>query len=426
MNRFASTSRATESLGRIALVIALVTTSSLVSTSAWAGGLYVNEFATSVQANGGNGRGAWVTDASAALHNPASMTRLDDHSIASGFSLLIGQVEFDADSNSPSGTGNGGNQAGLAPIATLNYVHKISDRIRLGFSAFSISGSILDPSNDWAGRFQLTEISLLTLSLTPTVAVRVTDWLSIGGGPVVTYGVLNWDLKADVGGGVEEYVRMDNLDDWQAAGRVGLLLHPSDELGIAVYYQSKTDFNLDGTIDGPVGLTPDLKLDLPLPQFVEVSGYWQATKKVALLATFGWEDWSEADDLSVTLGPVTTGAATGFIDTYKMGIGANYQLTDEWLLQTGVTYDTSALKNKDRTVALPIDQQVRFAFGAQHQWSEALTLGLSFVYVNLGQGEVDKSTVRGDYDKNHAFVFGLTVAYDALPWSSKPYVKDAS
>jgi len=372
--------------GLVRISVALAVLGLLTADAARAGGLYVSEFSTSSQANAGAGRGAWIPDASASLHNPASMTELDDHGFAGGFSLGFGDVQFDAASSSPSGTGNGGNQAGIAPIASSSYVHKVSDRVRFGTSLFTISGSILDPSNNWAGRFELTEVSLLTLSISPTVAIRVTDWLSVGGGPIATYGVLNWDVRVPFPGPAESTVRLDNLDDWQATGRVGLLIHPHEDFALSVYYNAKTDFELDGRIGGPAGLSRDLDIDLPLAQFIEVSAYWQATERLALLATFNWEDWSEADDLKLTLGGVTTAATTGFVDTYKIGFGANYRIVDDWLLQTGLSYDTSALKNKDRTTALPVDEQIRFAFGAQHDLNETTTLGLNFVFANLCKG----------------------------------------
>lgn len=391
----------------------------LSPASANAGGLYVNEFSTSSQSNAGAGRGAWVPDASATLHNPAAMTRLDDHGFAGGFSLAVGDIRFDPAASSPNGTVNGGNQSGVAPIASFSYAHKVSDRVRFGLSFFSISGSVLDPGNDWAGRFELTELSLLTISVTPTLAVRLTDWLSVGGGPVGTYGVLNWKLRAAFPPGSESKAKIDKADDFQPSGRVGFLLHPRDDLALSVFYNSKTDFSLEGSFHGPIGLTTDLDLDLPLAQFVEVNAYWQATEDLALLAIFNWEDWSVTDDLRLVLGSTTANATTGFKDTYKVGVGANYRLSDQWLLQTGVTYDSSALRNKDRITALPVDEQIRFALGAQHDLSESLTMGLSFVYLNLGQGEVRTATVQGDYKRNDVFVIGLNLAYKSLPWSGR-------
>jgi long-subunit fatty acid transport protein len=125
----------------IRLALVLFSLSLMVVSSAAAGGLYDNEFSTASQANGGAGRGAWAPEASASLHNPARMTRLDDHAFAGGFSLASGKVHFDASPSSPSRTANGGNQAGIAPIVSSSYVHKVSDRVRFGLSLFSISGS---------------------------------------------------------------------------------------------------------------------------------------------------------------------------------------------------------------------------------------------------------------------------------------------
>ena len=60
-----------------------------------ASSLYLNELSTASQGNAGVGRGAWAPDASVAIHNPASMTRLDDHGFAAGLSLVVGRVHFD-------------------------------------------------------------------------------------------------------------------------------------------------------------------------------------------------------------------------------------------------------------------------------------------------------------------------------------------
>jgi long-chain fatty acid transport protein len=347
------------------------------------------------------------------------MTRLDDHAFSTGFSLAFGRIEFDAANDTPSGGGNGGNQAGVAPVASFNYVHRLSDRFRFGFTFFSLSGSLLDPSNDWAGRFEVVELSLLTISASPTLAFRVTDWLSVGGGPLFSYGVLNWDLRAEVPFVGEQTIRLDDLDDFQPAGRVGLLFHPNDDFGLSVHYNSKTKFDLSGDIDVPIGLTADFDLELPLAQFVEVSAFWNVTDRLTLLALFNWEDWSVLDNLTVGLGSRSIAATTGFKDTYKGALGANYRLRESWLLQTGVSYDTSALRNRNRTTALPVDEQIRVAIGLQHDLREDLKLGFTFHYVNLGQSNVRTANVRGDYDNNELFVFGVALNWKKLPWSGR-------
>jgi len=182
-------------------------------------------------------------------------------------------------------------------------------------------------------------------------------------------------------------------------------------------YLSEANLKLDGKIKGPGGLATDLNAELPLVQVVEVSAYWQATERLALLGTFNWEDWSSANKLAVTLGPVAVEATLGFRDTYKIGVGVNYLLNTDWLLQAGIMYDTSALKDSDRTTALPIDEQVRVAIGARYQLRPSLVLGLSFVYLNLGSGDVNTASVSGDYSSNDVFILGVVLNFEKLSWS---------
>jgi long-chain fatty acid transport protein len=246
--------------------------------------------------------------------------------------------------------------------------------------------------------------------------------LSIGGGPIATYGALNWDLSVALPGpgGRETELELNDVDDWEPAGRVGILFHPNEQIAVSVLWQSKVDFELKGSIDLPGrGIRTSLSTELPLAQVIEVNAYWQSTDRLALLAIFNWEDWSAADKLSIGVDGLSIGATTGFRDTFKIGIGANFVATKDWLIQTGITFDTAGLKDSDRTTALPIDSQIRAAIGARYQWKPSTTLGFSFVYVNLGTGDVSNPTVSGDYDRNHVFVFGLTLDFNELWWAGR-------
>ncbi|MCZ6592851.1 MAG: outer membrane protein transport protein, partial [Alphaproteobacteria bacterium] len=167
-------------------------------SSAGAGGLYLNEFATPSMGVAGAGQEAVANDASTsfAFHNPAGMTRLEGHSLSLGAGLLQGDTKFDTDPDTPFAGGNGGDQAGLAPLIGSHGVFSVTDDLKLGMSLFSISGAALDPDNSWAGRFSLQEIELLTLTANPSVAYRVNDWLSFGAGATVMYADITYELAA--------------------------------------------------------------------------------------------------------------------------------------------------------------------------------------------------------------------------------------
>jgi long-chain fatty acid transport protein len=363
---------------------------------------------------------AIAQDASTAYSNPAGMTRLDDHQTLMGIAPGFGTIKFDADSDTPRGGGDGGQQGGFLPISSSSYVHKLSDRWRLGLSLLAVSGAALDPSDGWAGRNEVTDLSLFSLSLAPAVGVRVTDWLSLGAGALVSYANVDMDVRLQAG--PEPTIKLRDMDDFAAAPVASVLLEPLEGLRFGVLYVGETDFNLDGKVRTPAGVPSSsvaIELDLPLAQAVRTSIYWEANDTLALMMSSGWEDWSTAKSLPVSVARGSAALALEFRDTWYIGAGVHYALNDAWKLQTGFRYDSSALKDSDRTTAFPIDRQWSLGVGALHQYSEKLRVGVSFQWTDLGKAPVDNDRVSGKYKSNDLFLFGITLAWSELPWGGR-------
>jgi long-chain fatty acid transport protein len=400
----------------------LVLVVALIGQLAWvppvaAGGLYVAEFATSDMGAAGSGSLARGGDAASAMGNPATMTRLDSHQLQMGLAPGVSVVEFDlaSDTPVPPGGNNGGDQGGFIPLLGSSYVHKVSDRIRAGMGLFSISGAALSPKGNWAGRRQVTDIQLFSISFVPTVAYQVTDWLSVGLGTGITYATLDWKLKLPG----EIKVKLDDLDDWSAAAIVGLLIEPNDKFRVGITYQSETHLKLDGDLKGlaPAGL--DLTLELPLAHAIRADAIWQATDDWAFSFGTAIELWSALKDTDVDLGPVESEVRLGFKDTWKLRAGVHHQLNESWMVQTGLSYDSSALGKKDRMAALPIDEQWRWGIGGTYAWSESKTIGFAFQYLNLGQGKIDNAALKGDYKDNEILFFVFNINFAQLPWDGR-------
>ncbi|MBW2692498.1 MAG: outer membrane protein transport protein [Deltaproteobacteria bacterium] len=392
----------------------------LLAGSSHAGGLYLSTFGSPSMGTASAGANAIANDASTAVGNPAGMTRLDDHKFLTGLAPGFATVKFKADANTPSGGTDGGDQGGFIPISSTSYVHKLSDRWRLGMSLQSFSGASLDPNDDWAGRFEVTEITLFTVSFLPTVAVRVTDWLSVGAGAAITYGRLDMRLHAPPPVPANTTIRLKNLDDWAAAPVASVLIEPTPELRFGVVYQGETEFNLDGKIKIPVGApSPALELELPLARAVRASVYWDATDEIALVMNSGWEDWSTAKSLPASTTTKGFAIPLKFRDTWYLGVGGYYKLNDAWTLQSGFRYDSSALKDKNRTTGLPVDRAFTFAVGGLYDYSEKLRIGVGFSWTNLGSAPINRPTVKGKYSRNEVFLFNLSFNWKKLPWSGR-------
>ena len=387
--------------------------------SAQAGGLYLNEFATPSMGVAGAGQEAYANDASTnfAFHNPAGMTRLDGNQLSLGVGLLNGTTEFDADSDTPFSGGNGGDQAGLVPFLGSHGVYSINDDLKLGMSIFSVSGASLDPNNDWAGRFQMQEIELLTITANPSIAYKATDWLSLGAGFQVMYADIDYKLAVppiNPPAGGNSKVKVDG-DDWAFGFNFGALFELSPRTRIGVTYVSEIEPEFDGDlkVKGPVGNNPSTSSELKFtfPQLVRVGAYHELNDQWALLGTVGWEDWSSFDSFEVSTNQGGGSIETDWKDTYHFSGGVHYRPTEDWLLQAGITYDTSPVSDGNRTAELPIDRQIRYAVGVQHQLTEKLSLGGAFEFIDLGDAKIKSDSLRGDYQDNRVIALAVNLNY---------------
>jgi long-chain fatty acid transport protein len=414
MARKTKTHRAVVSAHVAAAMAALVLAGG-TATSVRAAGLYLNEFATPSMGTAGAGAEAYGDSAATAfaLHNPAAMTRIDGHQVSLGAGLLVVETEFDTDSDTPFSGGNGGNQGGLAPLVGSHWVASATDDLKFGMSVFSVSGASLDPKNTWSGRYQVQEISLLTVNANPSVAYRVTDELSLSAGFIAMYADLEYKLAAPPGGAGN--VEIDG-DDWAYGWNLGALLEISPGTRIGAIYVSQVKPDFGGDLKLKTGIGPKFStasdLKFTFPQLIRVGGYHELNDQWALLGTVGWEEWSAFDELVVSTEKGSAAIPTEWKNTWHFSGGVHYRPVEDWLLQAGITYDTSPVTDKHRTADLPMDRQIRYAVGVQHQLTDRMSVGGSFEYIDLGDAKIDNATtLKGEYEDNQIFAFALNMSY---------------
>src|ERR1700732_1435471 len=78
------------------------------------------------------GRAAMASDASTAAANPAGMTLLDRSQLLSASGALLPSTNFDVAPQTTTSGGGGGNAGVFFPIGGFFYVHRLSERLRLG------------------------------------------------------------------------------------------------------------------------------------------------------------------------------------------------------------------------------------------------------------------------------------------------------
>jgi len=398
-------------------------------------GLWVLEMANPDIGTASAGRGATAADASVAMFNPAGMIKLDRSQLFTGIQGSWLNVEFDVD-ESTFGGGDGGNAGDFIPAGSLSYVHSVNPKLKLGISAASFFGLGIDYDDDWAGRYFATEASFLTLGLMPGIGYRINKWLSLGVGATLLYAKL--DQKTAVNnqltdpGVPDGEVKIDE-DDVGWGVNLGTLVEPREDLRFSLTYRSEVEVefkdvaetngvgpNLQALLEAAGATTQKVDLEMQLPQEVLLSGYYDLSEKLALVASAGWQDWSAFGETTVTVRSSTTSSFTedrNFKDTWHAAVGARYRFAAPWLWSVGFAYDSSPVNDKDRTVDMPLDRQIRLGTGLQYDWNENVTVGGAYAYVDLGDADIDQQggilqgNVKGDYKTNHVHTLALNLIW---------------
>jgi long-chain fatty acid transport protein len=366
-----------------------------------AGGLYLNEFGTPSMGVAGAGANAVASDASTSFHNPAGMTRIKGNELMGTAGLLNATVKFDPDPDTRIDGGDGGNAGGLAPIIGGFYVHSLSDRWKVGANLITITGAVLDYDDDWTGRYLNTEVTLLSLTFFPSIAYQVNDWLSLGGGPQIMYADLEMKTKAPPNG--NGTVKIDGNDVAFGFG-LGALAEISERTRFGLVYQSEIEPEFDGDVSvDPIGIQVSTDTKITLARFIKFSGYHEFNDQWALLGTIGWEDWSAFKDVNISAAQGSQKIPRNWDDTWKFAAGVHYRPVEKWLLQLGLSYDTSPVDKEDRTPDMPMDRQIRYATGVQYKWSDQLSTGAQFVYADYGKAKIDNQLLQGEYKTNDIF-----------------------
>lgn len=382
----------------------------LAASSSQAGGLWISEYGQPTMGRAAAGEEAGTDDATTALFNPAAMSRLEKSEIMVTGGAIYSDIEFDLEQGSlVNGDGDGGSAGSVAPLGSVYYVRPLNDKWAAGLSLVALTGSALDYDDDWVGRFQAQDVSIIVAGLIPAVSYRVTDKFSVGVSVPIMYSELELDIavpnlatpqdgegKAEIDG-----------DDVQVAGTLSFLYEISDKTRIGGRTTSKFDFEYGGNAEAAlIGQSVGVDTEVTLATIARLGlshdfgGQWSG------YATLGWDNWSELGNVILTTSNNGVSLPRKWKDTYHYALGADYRLDDTWTLRAGAAYDTNPVSAKDRTADMPLDGQLRLAFGADYMRKSGMKVSGSLVYADYGDGRINSSRqppvvgYKGEYSEN--------------------------
>jgi len=349
------------------------------------------------------GQAAAAQDASTIFFNPAGMTFLPGHNVIGAVNFVKPSVDFTNTGSTraspllPLGD-NGGDAGDWAAIPNLYYSWQINPQLFVGLGVNVPFGLKTEYDPTWVGRFHAITSELKTINFNPSVALKLSDSLSVGAG--VNYQRADAKLSNAVnfgalGEGAETVKGHDTAWGWNA----GIMYSVTPNTRIGAAYRSSMGYKIDANVsfaNRPAalgGVLPDgaVTADVTLPATASLSLFHRLTPQWDLLADVSWTDWSTLGVLNIVRdnGRLLSTTPLHWKDSWRFSAGANYHYNSAWTFRMGAAYDQTPVNETDRTPRVPDNDRTWLAVGAQYRFSKQLALDAGYAYIFVKESSIN-------------------------------------
>jgi long-chain fatty acid transport protein len=387
---------------------------------------------------------AQADDPSAIFFNPAGITQLDGAQVSMGACLVMPTMQFQSKGNTvmgsyPGETAKIKDQAWVIPNAYVTY--KVNDRVSVGMGSFSHFGLGVEWPKYWEGRFTpgTTKTILTTTSISPVVAFKPFENLSIGLGPYIQYFNIELNNSVLIGPPTPPLTPNNNRDqtvqsslsanNWNWGWQAGFRLKIVDSLTFGAAYLSEVlhkitdgDQEITSLTNGAVILTQGYSGDFTLPATLRLGLAWQGGPWT-IEGGAQWTEWSSYKTLQAVFDNGTSlTSPKNWHNAWLWRIGAQYRVNKYLDLRAGFFYDETPIPSDTLDPLVPSGDRKGYCGGIGLHLNR-LTFDVGYNYIqdegrtwNNPSGDVTVgpatiTRVTGKFEKAYAHIFALNVTY---------------
>ncbi len=415
------------SICRIILIAALVIIGASPSHGA---GFAMYEYSARGNALGGGLVGR-ADDPSANAYNPAGITQVPGTGFMVGFTAINPEASVEM---------NGVTEEAKSKFWTPPHLYatqQLNDTFWLGFGVYSRFGLCIEYDDDWAGRYNVYEASIQSVSLNPNLAVKLTDWLSIAAGPEIMWLDFSQKKKAlfshPLLGDHDVDAKLEG-QNWGYGAVAGIHAIPADWLRLGFTYRSQVtqevegevDFTKPAAIDNPATAAyfgdTDAKGKITLPDSFTFGVALYPTEKLSLEFDAVYTRWSSYDELKIEYdddiapGVSETVSKKDWKNVWRYQVSAEYAAFD-WLdLRASYVYDQTPDPDGHADFMVPANDRHLFGVGTGFHVTENLDVDLGYTYLHIVERDIDARPADGiphdaTFKDGYAHMYALTVGY---------------
>jgi long-chain fatty acid transport protein len=387
---------------------------------------------------------AQADDPSAIFFNPAGITQMDGTQVSIGACLVLPTMGFQSNGNGimgsyPGETAQIKDHTWVIPNAYIT--HKVNDKVSVGIGTFAHFGLGLEWPKYWEGRFTpgTTKTILATYSISPVIAFKPIENLSIGLGPYIQYFDIKLNNLVFVAPPIPPLTPGNNraqtadatlaAQDWAWGWQAGFRLKIIEGLTFGAAYLSEVrhkltdgDQELRSLANGAVILEQGFSGEFTLPATLRLGLAWQGGPWT-IEAGAQWTEWSSYKTLQAIFDNGTSlTSPKNWHNSWLWRIGAQYRVNNYLDLRAGFLYDETPIPSSTMDPLVPSGDRKGYCGGIGLHF-DRLTLDIGYNYIrdesrswNNASGDVKVgpatiTRVTGKFEKAYAHIFALNVSY---------------
>lgn len=350
------------------------------------------------------GRFANLRDASAVRVSPANILEIQQTELLLNTAMWNGDIRF----NSTNGASVKMSESWIFPGSLYLVVPVKPGRLAFGIGVSTPFGMASKYPKDMDPRLRYSlpyESSLLAVDITPAVAFKVTDSLSVAAGLDIIYSKLSikraypWGALPGLAGTPDGSIEFQG-DGWGLGAYMGVnweifkghRLALVGRLPVTINYEG--EFKAQGMPVGTptinaLGATPTSRFgsDMTFPGSIALGYGIDLTERLTVGFDFQWTNNSSHDDIPLFIGnnqPLLAGtnrAVLAWKDSIDLGTGVSYALDKNWTLRCGYLFSENSQPELNYTPAVAANDRHIFGVGAGWRGKKrSLDLAYAFVY----------------------------------------------
>lgn len=355
---------------------------------------------------------ARADDPSAVAWNPAGITQLEGTQTMIGVTAIAPENTLTTTYNGQDTTSHIKKDVFFPPHAYIT--HQINDNVWLGVGAFTRYGLGTAFDEDWQGRYSSYDTSIETYSLTPNLAYKFNDYVSIAGGLEFMYVKADLRKKIDASqqnnpdtyaADVDQTIKVDGVTP---GANFAIRVTPTDKWALGFCWRSKMRHRAEGkaTYTVPSSVTSalfndsDITMSMKTPHTFSFGTSYDLMDNLSVEFDAIWSQWSDYSELTYEFEEVTAiGRNTVVVekkweDVWRFQFGVEYEPVPSLALRAGYVYDQSPIRKGYEDYMLPTNDRQIVSCGLGWKYDN-LTIDASYMYLWMKKREIEARPTSG-------------------------------